>query len=366
MFEFKYKQLEFKWLNVSLYNKFCIGIFYLGSALITDSFTLNLLDLFVFNVTASNIELAYNQVDDFNFVELAFGLTFLALSIIFFLLRKKYESWYKTKYPRNLIAIKQQGLQATSFPDFNKKTAGKDFRSFCVHPILIDEIDFDKNKKYKEALDNQDRIITNITNLKNSHINNELAYWGITRIPLAFSLGVKLSDTQSINVFDYNRNKQVWNQLSYSWLRNKIIRPKKFTIKKSNIYRPSSKDLIISISTTFNVSKSECLKIVPDYYKFYDLSLSNIGNGKRDRFKTISEINILTEQFRELMDEVATDLSIKTVHLFYAGPNSLAFKFGTVLSESIHPNMRVYNYTKSDTPCFSWAYDSNKDEIINF
>ncbi|MRT94580.1 SAVED domain-containing protein [Ancylomarina sp. 16SWW S1-10-2] len=364
MFELKYKQFEFKWLSVNLYNKFCIGTFTLGSTLIADSFTLNWWNLFVFNVNASSIELAYNQVDDFNTVELVFGLTFIVLSIVFFLLKKKYELWYKTKYPRNLIAIKQQGLQATSFPDFNKKTAGKDFRSFCVHPILVDEIDFDKNKKYKEALDNQDRIITNITNLKNSHINNELAYWGITRIPLAFSLGVKLSDTQSINVFDYNRNKQVWNQLSYSWLRNKIIRSKKFTIKKSNIYRASSQDLIISVSTTFNVSKSECLKIVPDYYKFYDLSLSNIGNGKRDRFKTISEINILTEQFRQLMDEVATDPRIKIVHLFYAGPNSLAFKFGTVYSESIHRNVIVYNYNGNDTPCFSWAYNVAKNKIL--
>ncbi|MBL4561184.1 MAG: hypothetical protein JKX79_09390, partial [Labilibaculum sp.] len=146
MFEFKYKQFEFKWLSVNLYNKFCIGTFTLGSTLIADSFTLNWWNLFVFNVNASNIELAYNQVDDFNSVELVFGLTFIVLSIIFFLLKKKYELWYKTKYPRNLIAIKQQGLQATSFPDFNRKTAGKDFRSFCVHPILVDEIDFDKNK----------------------------------------------------------------------------------------------------------------------------------------------------------------------------------------------------------------------------
>ncbi|MDF4203107.1 SAVED domain-containing protein [Maribacter sp. SA7] len=366
MFEFKYKQLEFKWLSVSLYNKICIGVFTLGSTLVADSFTLNWWDLFIFNFSANNIELAYNQVDDFNFVELILGLVFIILSIVFFLLKKKYELWYKTKYSRNLIAIKQQGLQATNFPDFNKKVAGKDFRSFNIHNILIDEINFDRKKEYNKALINQDYIISDIINLKNSLINHELAYWGISRIPLTYRLGVKLSDTQTINVFDYNRKKQKWNQLSYSRVKNLLIRSNKFSIKKSNIHKASSEDLILSISTTFNVSKDECLKVIPNYYKIYELSMSNIGHGKRDRFKTINEINTLSEQFRQLMDEISTDPNIKTVHLFYAGPNSLAFKFGTVLSESIHPNMRVYNYTRSDTPCFSWAYDSNKDEIINF
>ena len=65
------------------------------------------------------------------------------------------------------------------------------------------------------------------------------------------------------------------------------------------------------------------------------------------------------------MDEVATDPRIKTVHLFYAGPNSLAFKFGTVYSESIHRNVIVYNYNGNDTPCFSWAYDIAKDDILS-
>lgn len=366
MFEFKYKQIEFKWLSVSLYNKVCIGILTLGSTLVLDSFTLNWWDLFVFNFSTSNAVLSYNQVDDFNFVELILGLVLIVVSIVFVLLKKKYELLYKTKYPRNLIAIKQQGLQATNFPDFNKKVAGKDFRSFDIHNVLIDEINFDMNKEYQKAIINQDHMISDIIKLKNSLVNHELAYWGIARIPLTYRLGVKLSDTQKISVFDYNRKKQNWNQLSYSSLKNTLIRSNKFVIKKSSIFKNSSKDLIISISITFNVSKDECLNVIHDYYKFYELSLSNIGNGRRDRFRTINEIDVLSEQFRQLMDEIATDSNINTVHLFYAGPNSLAFKFGTVLSESIHPNMRVYNYNRNDTPCFSWAYDKDKDEILNF
>ena len=362
MWEFKYKELEFKWLGIGLYNRFCYGLFTLGSTLVIDRFTFNWWNLLNFDFISDNLKLKYGQVDGID--ELIIGLIFIVLSIIFFLFKKKHELWYKTKYPCNLIAIKQQGLQANSFPDFNKKIAGKDFRNSIIHPILINEIDLDKNKEYQKALTNQDSIISDILNLKDSLINYELAYWGITRIPLAYRLGVKLSDTQTIYVFDYNRESQKWNQLSYSWLKNKIIRPKKFTINTSNIFNNSSQNLIISISTTFNVSIDECLKVVPNYYKFYNLFLFNIGNGKRDRFKTISEINLLSEQYRKLMDEISTDSNIKTIHLFYAGPNSLAFKFGSVYSESIHPNIIVYNYNRNDNPCYSWGYNVSKNMIV--
>lgn len=366
MWEIKTKSISFKWLGVSLYNKFCYGIFILGSTLTMSFFSINWWDLITFIINANSIEITFGQSNRDNIFELILGLLFIVLSIVFFFSKKKYELWYNAKYQDNLIAIMQQGLQATSFPDFNKKTAGKDFRNFHIHPIIIDEIDFINNEEYIDVLKNQNSIISDIAKLTRTHTNYKLAYWGITRIPLAYSLGVKLSDTQSINIFDYNRTKRKWNQLSYSWLKNKRIKPQRFLIEKSNIHKASSQDVIVCISTTFMISKVDCIQAVPNYHSLYDLKLTNIKNGKRDRLRTIKEMDMLAESYRKLMDEISTKTNIKTVHLFYAGPNSLAFKFGTVLSEAIHPKVLVYNYNRNDTPCFSWAYDSSKDEIISF
>ncbi|MBD0405294.1 SAVED domain-containing protein [Flammeovirga sp. EKP202] len=364
MFKLKHKELEINLFILDFYNKICYAILGLGIYLVKDSFNINIWERFVIILNNESQSINFNKDTETNCIELILGVIFIITSIIIFLLKSKYELWSKVKYPLNLLAIKHQGLKPINLPDFNQKVACKDFRRYEVRVITIDEIDHQLNGNYQEAITNQDQKIIDIESLKNSFMHHELAYWGISRIPLTFRLGTKLSDTQKVHVFDYKRDEQKWNQLSYCKFKNLITKPKLFTFDQPIIQKSSSQDVILSISVSFNISKDDCLEVIQDYYKFYNLKLPNIENGKRDRFKTIKEINALSKQFRKILDEIKENSNIKTIHLFYAGPNSLAFKFGTMISESIHPNIRVYNYNKKDEPCFSWAYDYNNDNII--
>ncbi|MDQ3624877.1 MAG: SAVED domain-containing protein [Verrucomicrobiota bacterium] len=60
--------------------------------------------------------------------------------------------------------------------------------------------------------------------------------------------------------------------------------------------------------------------------------------------------------FREVLDRLAAQmLGCGRVHLFYAGPVSLAFHLGQQISENIHPPVAVWNYRREEG-C-DWAVD---------
>ncbi|TKG92895.1 SAVED domain-containing protein [Puteibacter caeruleilacunae] len=362
----KYKSIEIKWLSIGTYIYICRALFSTGLIFITDYFTLNWWELLHLKIQAKNYYMNFNQESDISSFELKVGIIFIVVAITLFLSKKKYERWYKNKYPKNLIAIKHQGLQPINFPDFNKKIAQHDFRDLTIHPFEINDIEFDANSDYQKALTNQKKIVQEINRIKNSNMNHELAYFGISRIPLSFGLGLMLSDTQAIHVFDYNRSGQKWNQLSHSWLKNRISRNTKFSIKESGVINAASNDMLITVSVSFNVNIKDCTDVLPHYYKSYELALPNINYGERDRLKTINQLNRLAEQFRSLLDMITTKRNINRIHLFYAGPNSLSFKLGTIYSEAIHPKIIVYNYNRNHTPCYSWALDVENFKIIDF
>jgi hypothetical protein len=50
-----------------------------------------------------------------------------------------------------------------------------------------------------------------------------------------------------------------------------------------------------------------------------------------------------------------TEIDSRCIHLFYAGPVSLAFHLGQQISENIHPPVIVWNYRREQG--YNWAVD---------
>jgi hypothetical protein len=66
--------------------------------------------------------------------------------------------------------------------------------------------------------------------------------------------------------------------------------------------------------------------------------------------------------FRQTMDAIHERLPAATgIHVFFAGPASLAFYCGQLVSKTIHPRFVVYNYTAQDVPRYSWGFDLTRD-----
>jgi hypothetical protein len=74
------------------------------------------------------------------------------------------------------------------------------------------------------------------------------------------------------------------------------------------------------------------------------------------------QLRAYTQAFRQMMDQVHELLPRATcIHLFYAGPPSLAFCCGQQISKTIHPRIIVYNYFGMDVPKYSWGLDITRD-----
>jgi hypothetical protein len=66
--------------------------------------------------------------------------------------------------------------------------------------------------------------------------------------------------------------------------------------------------------------------------------------------------------FRTVLDTLVRMLpNIRRIHIFYAGPATLAFHLGRQISKSIHPHVTVYNYMAKDCPPYSWGLTITSD-----
>lgn len=49
------------------------------------------------------------------------------------------------------------------------------------------------------------------------------------------------------------------------------------------------------------------------------------------------------------------------MHVFYAGPVSLAFSLGRRVTRTIHHRIRVHNFEGRSTPKYAWSLDVSGD-----
>lgn len=60
-------------------------------------------------------------------------------------------------------------------------------------------------------------------------------------------------------------------------------------------------------------------------------------------------------EFRRVIDSIAQQApACRRIHLFYAGPVSLAFHLGQQISANIHPPVTVWNFRRGN---YEWGID---------
>jgi len=74
----------------------------------------------------------------------------------------------------------------------------------------------------------------------------------------------------------------------------------------------------------------------------------------------VNQLESYARVFRSVLDDIHnTDANIKRIHVFYAGPVSLAFRCGQLISPTIHPEVLIYNYFIHDVPRYKWGIRVN-------
>ncbi len=356
MVSLKSKYFSFEY-NRNLYVRVILIFFGIGTTLIGDAFVFRFIDYFIYD----GDKFKYNS-SDYNLTEFIIGIVFFILGICFLIYRKNIERFCEEKYTKDLFVIKHQALGEVSNIDFNKRISGRNYKRYNKDIITINEIEFDRNDDYESAIENQEELTSKYSERISQA--NEVAYFGLSRIPLSFLLGSRIGNNSNITVFDFDRTKKSWTQISYHFFKNLFPNKSKLEILNERTIDESGKDLILSISVSYLVSIDDAISVVANPYKVVDMRINNFEKGKYDRLKSKREIVKLKTDFKKYLDTVSDNSNIDTIHLFYSGPNSLAFVFGSMYSNSMHKNIIVYNYNNNDIPKYSWSISINDLKLI--
>lgn len=268
-----------------------------------------------------------------------------------------------SKHPRPLIAIRHLSMEYIS-PDTIISSLPPEFESCDITELFVDQTDLYTSGRFLDPLEaakRQDNVGKKINALLKDHPDAMVVYFGIAHIPLLFRLGYHLTNKRKLHFFELNRYTGCWE-----YLEDGANGPK---LTLDGLPRQVSReegDVVMRISVSDMVPLEETGNIVSSPTASLHLQ---IHPPQRDA--VVSEVQLLRygAKFRRALDKVHELLpNRERIHVFYAGPVSLAVYFGQLISPTIDREVVVYNYTARDSPRYSWGLriteETNSDGFV--
>ena len=178
----------------------------------------------------------------------------------------------------------------------------------------------------------------------------EFVFHGLVHIPFAALAGFLVSDRQAVRFYDFHPNTYAgtWCWPGMTSPHPKIV----MTGLPTNAVREKG-DVIVRMSVNYPAGAVQSRSAVPTAVLEVELGLEQ---PERGIVRTEEQVREYAAAFREVLDRLAAKMpGCGRVHLFYAGPVSLAFHLGQQISENIHPPVVVWNYRREDG--YNWAVD---------
>jgi hypothetical protein len=218
------------------------------------------------------------------------------------------------------------------------------------------EVDIDQTALFQEgrlvdpekAMTIQSDIPQKIRQLLQKFPNARLSYFGLAHIPLLFQFGFRLSNKCKLNFFEYDRYSGCWNQLSENGIENNL-----FVTGLPDRVNEEEGDVVLRISISNTVLTEEVNAVISSSIASIHISLPS---PIRDSVTSTQQLHRYGATFRSAMDKIHELIPHrKNVHIFYAGPVSLAMFFGQLIHLGVDRDVIVYNYYPGDTPRYSWG-----------
>lgn len=213
-----------------------------------------------------------------------------------------------------------------------------------VRPIHIDQ-------RFHSVLDgtNLESAYTALLKIaRTAQRDREIFYCGIAYIPLVARLGFLLRNYK-IGFFEINHTTKEPVYLPQG-------QPKGLVFQQSRSGAVGA-EMALIVELTSAVDDALVAKAVGEKIPSVRLSLSQRGYSK---IESAEDLLTLTTAIRDVITKAAEDNpQLRTIHLFYAGQTSLAFRLGQTLSENTDPEVLAYNYHR-DSGGYNWAAVVNK------
>lgn len=177
----------------------------------------------------------------------------------------------------------------------------------------------------------------------------ELVFHGIVHIPLATLAGFLASDRQPVRLFDYQPSETppswAWPEAGQNFPSLNLKGLPKRKVSHAG-------EAIIRMGVSYPVGQTQTAQLISNPIIDVDLS---VPQPIRSVVRSEEQTRAYGREFRRVIDAIA-NLSPECgrVHLFYAGPVSLAFHLGQQISANIHPPVTVWNYRQNR---YEWGVD---------
>jgi adenosylhomocysteinase len=250
------------------------------------------------------------------------------------------------------LSIKKS-LQFTGISDFQRENISP----FDVPSPNLPET----NEEWKRALEAQQswfhQFMRRITDYRTEP---KIHLFLNAPLPLCFALGIRLSNRYNCLAYQENQEKGIFEPMNVSSEELSSSNEPYWTIKGLS-HDPVSDftcgPVVLGISITHDVS-AQTRKEIPNLgisEPIAEIYLNPKGGVGHEAIQPSEHYKVLAE-FRQLLDKIVYLWPNRTgVHLFYAGPASVAFLLGQRVNMNVHYPISFYNFRQKyyrvfDTP----------------
>jgi len=230
--------------------------------------------------------------------------------------------------------------------------------------ISLSQFDLDQSGNALEdqegirtALESQEQVAQLYDEFKKNNPGGSVCYFGLSHIPLALDLGYRLTNKRPVRLFEFDRYgtaKSPWIELTPGDCRTDLI-----TSGLPEAVCTDIGDVTVKISISAVIHESQISAISRDCLASVHIGLTE---PRRDSVTSMTEIALIGRRFRECLDDIYTKLpNMKNLHLFFAGPCSLAMYLGQLLMSSTDSRIICYNFDNSSKISYNWGLRISAD-----
>ncbi|WP_425619073.1 SAVED domain-containing protein [Anatilimnocola sp. NA78] len=173
-----------------------------------------------------------------------------------------------------------------------------------------------------------------------------LAFHGLCAIPPVILAGHIVTDRRKVALFDFQPDSGNW---IWPGTPDGFAALNRTGTPKRNIKEGGDVIIRMPISYPIHVADTDGLGLKPRLQ--IELAHPAIERGV---VKSEAQVREYGRVFRETLDLIRKQMpACHRIHLFYAGPMSLAFHIGQQISENIHPPVVVWNFSRK----YEWGID---------
>lgn len=280
------------------------------------------------------------------------GAIFVLCAIALFIFGE-IRSGHASKPQKPLIALRHQSFEGT-VRRLEQKDLPAEYKGVNLIHHDIDQTAFYNGglvEAPEAAFKTQEGLAAAIRTHMNAHAGAVVAYYGKAHIPFVFAAGYALHSETTTLLFELDRNTGGWNKVESG--NGEDLGISVTAAGQSN----ASGSAVIRISISYPVSTGEVHEVVPEPHTDVHISLAT---PRIDAVTTRAQVDELARTFRSALDELRNSATPPAcIHVFCAASMSVVFALGRILSPTIHPKVRIYNYSSGTTPRYAWGIEFN-------